>query len=222
MKNKKGFTLVELLAVIAILAILVIIAIPNVIELYTKAKKKTFVTEIQSLYKMSKNEFILKSNEGNTIKEFSSYGENKLSMTGNKMEYCIELNNNGDVKSIKATNGNYYIDITENEIEDLDIDKIYEGNINNFSCENTIYDYDIEEIDMKPFINSLKELEIRNKPLVLFGSCGWRDTKFIDKWENNMEDYGFNVLGKLAVKDSIEKDDLIKAKELGKLLTLDR
>ncbi|MCI7332444.1 MAG: leucine-rich repeat domain-containing protein [Mollicutes bacterium] len=149
MKNKKGFTLVELLAVIAILAILVIIAIPNVIELYTKAKKKTFVTEIQSLYKMSKNEFILKSNEGNTIKEFSSYGENKLSMTGNKMEYCIELNNNGDVKSIKATNGNYYIDITENEIEDLDIDKIYEGNINNFSCENTIYDYDIEEINSK-------------------------------------------------------------------------
>ena len=36
-----------------------------------------------------------------------------------------------------------------------------------------------------------------------------------------MEDYGFNVLGKLAVKDSIEKDDLRKAKELGKLLTLD-
>ena len=43
----------------------------------------------------------------------------------------------------------------------------------------------------------------------------------IDKWQNNMEDCGFNVLGKLAVKDSIEKDDLKKAKELGKLLTLD-
>ena len=33
MKDKKGFTLVELLAVIAILAILVIIALPNVIRL---------------------------------------------------------------------------------------------------------------------------------------------------------------------------------------------
>ena len=31
MSNKKGFTLVELLAVIAILAILVVIALPNVI-----------------------------------------------------------------------------------------------------------------------------------------------------------------------------------------------
>ena len=33
MKKKKGFTLVELLAVIAILAILVIIALPNVINM---------------------------------------------------------------------------------------------------------------------------------------------------------------------------------------------
>ena len=81
---------------------------------------------------------------------------------------------------------------------------------------------DIEEIDMKPFINRLKELEIRNKPLVLFGSCGWRDTKFIDKWERNMEDCGFKVLGKLAVKDSVEQDDLRKATELGKLLSLDK
>ena len=45
---------------------------------------------------------------------------------------------------------------------------------------------EIEEVDMKPFINSLSELEINNKPLVLFGSCGWRDTKFIDKWGDLM------------------------------------
>ncbi|MCI7083376.1 MAG: prepilin-type N-terminal cleavage/methylation domain-containing protein, partial [Tenericutes bacterium] len=32
--NKKGFTLVELLAVIAILAILVIIALPNVLSMF--------------------------------------------------------------------------------------------------------------------------------------------------------------------------------------------
>ena len=32
--NKKGFTLVELLAVIAILAILVIIALPNVLKMF--------------------------------------------------------------------------------------------------------------------------------------------------------------------------------------------
>ena len=78
---------------------------------------------------------------------------------------------------------------------------------------------EIEEVDMKPFINSLSELEINNKPLVLFGSCGWRDTKFIDKWGDLMENYGFNVLEKFTVKDSVEKSDLKYAKEIGELLS---
>ena len=37
--KKKGFTLVELLAVIAILAILVIIALPNVMGMFNTAKE---------------------------------------------------------------------------------------------------------------------------------------------------------------------------------------
>ena len=49
MKNKKGFTLVELLAVIAILAILVIIALPNVINMYTKTQKEAFLTETKKI-----------------------------------------------------------------------------------------------------------------------------------------------------------------------------
>ena len=112
------------------------------------------------------------------------------------------------------------VEIETKHVADASITDVLEAEAVAFGSPAMIND-DIEEIDMKPFINSLKELEIRNKPLVLFGSCGWRDTKFIDKWQNNMEDCGFNVLGKLAVKDSIEKDDLKKAKELGKLLTLD-
>ena len=50
MKNK-GFTLVELLAVIAILAILVIIALPNVLKMFNQAKKDTFLTEAKTIYK---------------------------------------------------------------------------------------------------------------------------------------------------------------------------
>ncbi|NLC97314.1 MAG: prepilin-type N-terminal cleavage/methylation domain-containing protein, partial [Erysipelotrichaceae bacterium] len=45
---KKGFTLVELLAVIAILAILIIIALPNVLEMFNNAKKDVFVTEVKT------------------------------------------------------------------------------------------------------------------------------------------------------------------------------
>ena len=49
--NKKGFTLVELLAVIAILALIVIIALPNVFSMFNEAKKDTFLTEAKTIYK---------------------------------------------------------------------------------------------------------------------------------------------------------------------------
>jgi len=53
MNNKKGFTLVELLAVIAILAILVIIALPNVMGMFNQAKKNSFTTEVKEIYKVA-------------------------------------------------------------------------------------------------------------------------------------------------------------------------
>lgn len=112
------------------------------------------------------------------------------------------------------------VEIETKHVADASITDVLEAEAVAFGSPAMIND-DIEEIDMKPFINSLKGLEIMNKPLILFGSCGWRDTKFINKWESNMEDYGFNVLGKLTVKDSIEQNDLMKARELGKLLTSD-
>ena len=49
--NKKGFTLVELLAVIAILALLVIIALPNVLSMFNNAKKDLFLTEAKNVFK---------------------------------------------------------------------------------------------------------------------------------------------------------------------------
>ena len=48
--KKKGFTLVELLAVIAILAILVILSLPNVMSMYHNAKKKSFLNEVEIIY----------------------------------------------------------------------------------------------------------------------------------------------------------------------------
>ncbi len=43
---KKGFTLVELLAVIAILAILVIIALPNVMGMFNTAKQNIRIIRV--------------------------------------------------------------------------------------------------------------------------------------------------------------------------------
>ena len=70
MKNK-GFTLVELLAVIAILAILVILALPNVMNMYVRAKKNTFLTEAQNVIKLASNKFIEESIQGKNIIKIS-------------------------------------------------------------------------------------------------------------------------------------------------------
>ena len=54
--NKKGFTLVELLAVISILVILVIVAMPNVLKMFRQSKQKSFYNEVATIKNEIKKE----------------------------------------------------------------------------------------------------------------------------------------------------------------------
>ena len=65
--KKKGFTLVELLAVIAILAILVIIALPNVMNLFKTAKRNAFETQVRKVAQVSKQKLLTTSNSQKTF-----------------------------------------------------------------------------------------------------------------------------------------------------------
>ena len=105
--KKKGFTLVELLAVIAILAILVIIALPNVLSMFNSAKKSTFVTEVQSIYKQAQTDFINDSIKSSGAKYYcsaaagSKNGSSKnnwknLNLTTTK-EYAIYMTSDGAI-----------------------------------------------------------------------------------------------------------------------------
>ena len=67
MKNNKGFTLVELLAVIAIMAILLIIALPNVLKMFNESKEKIFLTESKSVFKEAINRTIKDRNLSDVI-----------------------------------------------------------------------------------------------------------------------------------------------------------
>ncbi len=51
MKNKKGFTLVELLAVIVILAIILAIAIPSITSIVASTKQSSFESNVKMLIK---------------------------------------------------------------------------------------------------------------------------------------------------------------------------
>lgn len=126
MKDKKGFTLVELLAVIAILAILVIIALPNVINMYNSAKKQTFLTEARTIYKEAQKKYISDSISGNNVNTISSNG-NKLDLTGNKVDYDIKIDSAGNITDFKAYDGTYCISGKFNDISELDIDEVIEG-----------------------------------------------------------------------------------------------
>ena len=60
MKKEKGFTLVELLAVIVIMAILLMVAIPAVSRILEDVRKRTFVNEAKTIYNEATNKYTSK------------------------------------------------------------------------------------------------------------------------------------------------------------------
>jgi prepilin-type N-terminal cleavage/methylation domain-containing protein len=119
MKNK-GFTLVELLAVIAILAILVIVAMPNVLGMFNQAKVSSFATEVQKLMDTATTTFTKDSlkNSGQTVYysnvDNASLKTNKLDMSGNEKNYFIEMDRNGNFKRVVVYDENYCYDVYTN------------------------------------------------------------------------------------------------------------
>ena len=89
MKNKKGFTLVELLAVIAILAILVIMALPAVLRMFEQARVDSFNNELNTIIRTAKQQYLL---EGGVAKTWTNAegSTSKLSLTGgSNLKYSV-------------------------------------------------------------------------------------------------------------------------------------
>ena len=124
--KKKGFTLVELLAVIAILALLVIIALPNVLKMFNQAKKDTFLTEAKTVYKEISKKYISETMRGNKINIISNTN-NKLDLESNDLKYNIKLKDDGSIKKFQVSNGTYCLSGKFNNLSELTTDKITEG-----------------------------------------------------------------------------------------------
>ena len=146
--KKKGFTLVELLAVIAILAILVIIALPNVTSMFNQAKENSFTTEIKEIYKQAQQQWIsdsMMSTEDITYwragGDSASTSTNKkgIDLTGRtELDYYIVINKAGKITKYYASDGSYqYMFINEtgnNEgllVEDIGKAEKHTGKITN-------------------------------------------------------------------------------------------
>ena len=157
MKDKKGFTLVELLAVIAILAILVIIALPSVISMYNNAKKQVFLTEAQTVASTSEKKFLAGSiTEGSkeTVYCKSKTDEkNPLEMTGEKKYYYVQLASDGTTNKLIIWDDQKYIKYVSNgskEISDLTVDEVVERDNSDFTCGNVLSKIGVNDESQQP------------------------------------------------------------------------
>jgi len=130
--KKKGFTLVELLAVIAILAILVIIALPNVLGMFQSAKKNTFTTELQNIYKSATTQYVSDSMNRGTGSQateiwytrfdkgsVSCGSKAELDLSGTEtIDYYIQFDLSGQVEKFMATDGEFVFWFNGNGSED--------------------------------------------------------------------------------------------------------
>ncbi len=87
--RRKGFTLVELLAVIAILALLVIITLPNVLSLFNNSKKNAFLVQARNTANVVQEQLFTSNDK--------TFDCNKI-LTGQKFKECdAALDNNNQL-----------------------------------------------------------------------------------------------------------------------------
>ena len=123
--KKRGFTLVELLAVIAILALIVVIAMPNIMKVFRESKQKSFYNEVETIKDEIKKEVFNASLVGNPVPPvISSVGDYQLDMSGRELDYYAELNRDGSLAYLEITDGEFYYQFgggssNEGEVVDL-------------------------------------------------------------------------------------------------------
>ena len=108
--NKKGFTLVELLAVIVVLAIIMIIAVPSVMESMNSARKNAFKIYAQKVLNTAQTKHQASVLTGtNTATYCKSLTDLMGSSVGNYQGYVVVCNGTSDstIYRLWLTDKNY-------------------------------------------------------------------------------------------------------------------
>lgn len=110
--NKKGFTLVELIAVIAILSILLIMALPQLLDSYNDTKERAFIAQVQAIYKAAEKKYISDQFTPDSVSNNATYchdnaeEQNDLDLSSDDVLYKIQFTN-GKITSIIVSDGTY-------------------------------------------------------------------------------------------------------------------
>ena len=209
MKNK-GFTLVELLAVIAILAILVIIALPNVLKMFNDAKKNSFLTEAKTLYSEVSKKYISENMKGNKLTYISSEDDTKLEMTGRDLQYCVLLNTDGSVKSMKVSNGEWIAELPSGKkITDLKNADLKDGNLNDYDCYNPFRDDSWETIASNVKTGNTSKYNVGDEKEVKLKKYGTHKVRIANLKSPTKEGCGTNGFSESACGFVVEFTDII-------------
>lgn len=135
MNNKKGFTLVEVLAVIAILMILVTLSVPRIRTIYDKARENAFLTEFKNLERQITNKEVIAKMNKKKIVAISSEDETSLELSNKDFKYCIDLNKNGTFSRMQASDGKHYIEANRgDDIHSFTNKNITKGGYDKLRC----------------------------------------------------------------------------------------
>ena len=116
---KKGFTLIELLAVIIILAILMIIAVPNILSTLATARSSAFITQAQSVYKASEQQYIIDTMSGSAS---NCYDKNNLNLgsISSTISFAVQMNSStGTVSSLIMSDSGQQLKVSGTSINNI-------------------------------------------------------------------------------------------------------
>ena len=123
MKNKKGFTLVELLAVIVILAIILVIAIPQIMNTIKAARLKTMESSAKLIASKAEKEFV-ENNMNKTDRDYQVINCNEIvKISSDEYSRClVEVSPDGEAYiNLKGTkNGKFKGMVCAGTIENMD------------------------------------------------------------------------------------------------------
>ena len=110
-RNKKGFTLVELLAVIVILAVVILIAVTAVIPRMNNAKKKALLDEALMYLKAAKESIVFDADQSPSCINVSNLNEKYIKKSSDSYTGVVKNEyDNGELsQTINLTNGSLYI-----------------------------------------------------------------------------------------------------------------
>ena len=131
MMNKKGFTLVELLAVIVILAVIILVAMNAVIPQMEKARKSAFKTEAETYLKAAQTYYTSSKIDGSaeTCVTIDTLNNGYITKADDSYEGYVLMGETTDDFKIALTNDEYSIgaagsEMTLSEVADLDVSSL--------------------------------------------------------------------------------------------------